>query len=131
MLSLERTPRGITWRGLTAAAAWLCFGAGAWAADVNAEVTASGTDRDPHPTTYTWRGDTSPVKEPGPYFYSFYYIGTVNADARVGEEITIQRVTVPNTEWAANRKRLVAQLTLFYQLKSTASPARSIIWGRN
>src|SRR5262245_22303458 len=85
--------------------------------NLNADLEYSlFSQRDPHPVTYKWAGEIKPVSEPGPFYYVAYYIGTVEGDARILKENKVQRLMVPMSEWQANKKWLIAKLTLFYQV---------------
>ncbi len=99
------------WAGM-----WLLLGTGAAWAQVDASVelgTVSTTD--PHPTTYVWTAPVATITEPGTQYYHFYYTGTVNPDARVPEDVTIQRIPIPFNEWEENKRWLITQLTQYYQ----------------
>lgn len=107
---------------LLAALASLC-GSVAVAQSTLADLEYSlSSPKDPHPVTYLWNGEARVVKEPGPNFYYFFYTGVVGDDARVGEDVKIERIPVSLDEWTANRRYLIAKLTLYYQLTNNQTP---------
>lgn len=84
-------------------------------AQVNANVEFSNiSQQDPHPIIYTWNGK----KEPGDpsHFNTFFYIGTVDPDARVPKNLRVERVAISLDEWEANYKWMVLKLKYYYQL---------------
>ncbi|HOR28538.1 MAG TPA: hypothetical protein PLG73_11005 [Candidatus Sumerlaeota bacterium] len=88
-------------------------------AQVFANVEYSNiSPQDPHPTYYYWNEeDYEPVLDPEPdTYYTWYYIGVVDPDARVPDEVEVKRIAVPRSQWLANRKWIIAKLTMFYQL---------------
>ena len=94
----------------------------AWT-QVMADVEFSQQSKtDPHPVTYYWVGEDKTIREPGAYYYQYYYIGTVNPDARVSTESKIKRVAVSKLEWSANYNWIITKLMLFYQVSNNQSP---------
>lgn len=88
------------------------------AAQINSQADVqfgSASQTDPHPTTYTWDGKKEPVLEPGNSYFVFYYTGTVNPDARVPEDVIIERIAVPMKDWETSQKWLTAKLKSFYE----------------
>ncbi|MCE5231120.1 hypothetical protein LLG95_16205 [bacterium] len=81
----------------------------------NAKVDVSTiSPKDPHPTVYSWDGKIESINQPKTY-YTFFYTGTVQPDARVPDDGVITRVPVKLNEWADNKRWIIAQLTMFYQ----------------
>lgn len=80
--------------------------------------------KNPHPITYGWQGDVpEPVTEPGPYYYHFYYTGTVTGDARVTPDSVIQRIPVPDSEWPSYYMNMVTALVFHYAVNTMNSKA--------
>ena len=89
---------------------------GAALAQVNANVEFSNISQtDPHPVTYTWSGKKDPVMDPT-HYYTFYYTGKVNPDARVEKDAKIERIAVSHEDWDANYKWITLKLKYYYQL---------------
>ena len=123
MVSTKSLSTRLLWICLMGVCLWSVGLPMAWAQAIKANVEFSNiSQKDPHPTTYSWDGEITPVTDPGPYFYYFFYLGTVNPDARVPEDTEIKRIPIPTNEWVANRKFLISKLTLFYQISGNMEP---------
>ncbi len=93
-------------------------------AQVFAKVEFSTYGEDPHPTYYYYNGHIGeidpeyvPVLDPDPTrYYVFYYTGVVDPDARVPGDVAVNRYSIPEDQWEANRRWVILKLTLFYEL---------------
>jgi len=93
-------------------------------ASIEIDPLARGT-QDPHPITYLWHGDVPFVREPVQY-YTYYYTGTVNADATAPPGVEIRRIPIPNNEWTRHKAPVVAELTAFLRQQTlTGAPTSS------
>lgn len=101
----------------------LGLGGSVYALQPPADVsTAAPNLPDPHPTRYSWGGEVETITEPGPYYYVFYYTGTVQPDARVESGVDVGRVPIRMEDWPRNRQWLIAKLMHFYQLANGLEP---------
>lgn len=89
----------------------------------NAKVEVSTiSQKDPHPTTYSWDAPVVTITKPGNEYFAWYYTGTVQPDARVPDGSPIMRIPVKMKDWAQNKRWIIAQLTLFYQQANRLPP---------
>lgn len=100
-------------------ALFLLSGAPAAAQQVQANVEFSNVSQtDPHPVTYSWtwpNGQKSAAIDPT-HYYTYFYTGSIDPDARVTKETKIERIPVTMEEWEANRKWIVLKLKYYYQI---------------
>ncbi len=77
------------------------------------------SDISPHPTTYVYYDEVVTIQDPGAHYYTFFYTGQVNPDARVPTSSKILRIPIPVDEWSQYRQHIITRLTEFYRGGST------------